>query len=122
MITFPSPVSVTLPAYPASVTLEIDLSPDGLVATVDVELLVAGSFIPTPIGFGNNFVNGTIKFENITVNKGDTLLSTTRVTSISADNVDVSVDHTINTEPPQNLSSTVASGMAEKYSAEFIFS
>ncbi len=122
MITFPAPVAITLPVYPASVTLEIDLSPDGLIATVDVELLVPGSFIPKPIGFGNNFENGTIRFENIAVDKGDTLIATTRVTSISTTPVDVSVDHTIDTKPPQNLSSTVASGMAEKYYAEFIFS
>ena len=109
-------------SYPATATLEIAITPQGMVATVDVEVLAAGASIPTPVDFGNNFINGKITFSNIPINKGDTLISTTRVTSIvSGSPQKVSVDHVVNTEPPQTLSSTLATGTAEKYYAEFIF-
>ena len=122
MVTFPSPVQVTLPSYPATITLEIDLSPEGMIATVDIERLASGTFIPTPVNFGNNFIDGKITFEDIAVNKGDMIMATTRVTSIITGDQSVTVDHIINTNPPQTLSATLGTGSAEKFYAEFLFS
>lgn len=122
MITFPSPVQVRMISYPATATVEIAITPEGMVATVDVEVLAADTTIPTPVDFGNNFINGKITFKNITINNGDTLITTTRITSILHGSPQkVSVDHVVNSEPPQSLSSTLATGEAEKYYAEFIF-
>lgn len=122
MISFPDPIPITLPTYPASITLTIESGPQGMPATVDVEILVPGTFIPTPVGFGDNNESPQITFPNILVNKGDTLIATTRVTSVSTNTITATVDHTIDLHPPEQLSASIASGMAEKFNAEFVFS
>jgi hypothetical protein len=122
MVTFPSPIEVTFASYPIQVTLEIDVSPDGMIATGDLERLPAGTFVPVPVDLGNNLANGKIIFKSVSVDKGDTLLATTRVTSLQTADQNVTVDHNLNSEPPHTLSATLATGIAEKFYAEFIFS
>jgi hypothetical protein len=119
MTSFPNPIPITLSPYPASVTLTIEIDPQGMPATVDVEILLAGTFIPTPVGFGDNFINGKITFPDISVNKGDLLISTTRVTSIATSDTAVTVEHTIDTQAPEQLSATIPSGNTEKFIGEF---